>query len=80
MKAWFVPPLVVPLVLLAIIVIYGIFRAMPEAIALYAVTAFFVLGFCGTIGKALFDDSRVRRSAGFNAGRRAGDCPAPPRR
>jgi hypothetical protein len=27
MKAWFVPPLVVPLALLAIIVIYGIFRS-----------------------------------------------------
>ena len=27
MKAWFVPPLVVPLFLLAIIVIYGIFRS-----------------------------------------------------
>jgi hypothetical protein len=31
-------------------------------IVLVSLTAFFVLGICGTVGKLLFDDWRVRRS------------------
>jgi hypothetical protein len=31
-------------------------------IALLSVTAFFVLGICGTVGKLLFDDWRIRLS------------------
>jgi hypothetical protein len=34
----------------------------PHMIVLFTLTAFFVLGLFGTLGKLLFDDWRVRRS------------------